>query len=224
MPVRKFPLITGEVYHVFNRGVNKLPTFTCKREYDRAVMASDLYRFVNPGFCLSRYAGFACDKQLEVKRIAEEKGTLVDILAYCLMPNHFHFLLRQNIDGGISRFLGNLQNSLTKFFNLRNERQGSLFMTPFKALRVKDDNEMLHVNRYIHLNPYTAYLVKSLEELKLYPWSSLGEYLFGSEKSGFCKIDDVLGMFISRADYFNFLANQSEYQRELKQIEHLLLE
>jgi len=122
-----------------------MPTFTNKSEYVRAQIACDFYRFVLPGTSLSSFVKLSSQRQFEIKTLANKNGLLVDILAYCLMPNHFHFLLRQNLEKGISIFLGNFQNSYTKYFNLRNKRQGSLFLTPFKAVRIEDDDQFLHV-------------------------------------------------------------------------------
>ena len=137
------------------------------------------------------------------------------------MPNHFHFLLRQTEDGGISKFLSNLQNSYTKFFNLSHERDGSLFLDQFKAIRIETDEQLTHVSRYIHLNPHTGYVVKTLEELEIYPWSSFSDYL--QRKSLVVDVDFILN-FLGKQSYKKFVFDQADYQRKLKEIEHLVLE
>ncbi len=104
---------------------------------------------------------------------------LVDVLCYCLMSNHVHFLLRENVDNGISRYMQRLLNSYARYFNVSSQRSGSLFVNPFKAVLVVNDNQLLHVGRYIHLNPYVAHMV---EDPFGYRWSSLSEYL--SAKAG----------------------------------------
>lgn len=98
------------------------------------------------------------------------------------MPNHFHLLLKQTKENGISKLVANFQNSYTRYFNLKNERVGPLFQGVFKALRVKTDEQLIHVSRYIHLNPYSSSVIKSFEELKRYPWSSVEEYLHPQTK------------------------------------------
>ena len=139
------------------------------------------------------------------------------------MPNHFHFLLKQRKDGGITRFLSNFQNSYTRYFNVRHQRTGHLFQGQFKAVRMETDEQLLHVSRYIHLNPYSSYLVKDFKALKDYPWSSLGEYLnlFDHKVS---EKQTLLSFFSSVKKFEQFIFNQKDYQRELESIKHLLLE
>lgn len=136
------------------------------------------------------------------------------------MPNHFHFLLTQSTEEGISKFMGLIQNSYTKYFNLRKKRVGSLFQGQFKAKRVETNEQLLHLSRYIHLNPYSSFVVKTLEDLKEYPWSSLPNYL-GINQNGFLKKSLVLDSFMDEKDYQRFVFNQADYQRELEKIKHL---
>jgi len=138
------------------------------------------------------------------------------------MPNHFHFLLKNLKDSGINKFMSNFQNSYAKYFNTKTGRTGSLFQQNFKAVRVESDEQLTHVSRYIHLNPITAYLINSVEELIDYPWSSYPEYI-SKGKSNLNK-DLVLGNFRSINDYKKFVADQVDYQRELDKIKHIILE
>ena len=104
----------------------------------------------------------------------ERDITIVDIGAYCLMPNHFHILLQQLQDNGISTFVRKLLNSYTRYFNTKNERIGPLFQGQFKAVRVESDEQLLHLTRYIHLNPLVGYVVK---DLRNFEWSSYLDYI-----------------------------------------------
>lgn len=146
---------------------------------------------------------------------------LVSIIGFCLMPNHFHLLLRQETDGAISKYLSNFQNSYTRYFNISNERDGSLFMDQFKAVRIESEAQLVHVSRYIHLNPHTAFLTKTEKELELYPWSSFREYLNGGV---IVESEIVLGLFAGRESYRKFVFDNADYQRKLKMIEHLAFE
>ena len=137
------------------------------------------------------------------------------------MPNHFHLLLKQHMDGGVSKFLALFQNSITKYINTKGKKDGHVFKGQFKAVRIEDDNQFLHVQRYIHLNPYTSYVVSTLEDLYKYPFSSLPEFL--ENKTGICN-KGVLKSFTGKFTYKNFLMNQADYQRKLGSIKHLLLE
>ncbi|MEK7165927.1 MAG: transposase, partial [Patescibacteria group bacterium] len=148
--------------------------------------------------------------------------TVIDILAYVLMPNHFHFLLRQTKDGGISKFIGQFQNSYTKFFNIKLNRDGSLFLDQFKANLIQDEENLLHIHRYIHLNPATSYIIKSVDNILTYPWSSMGEFYY--RKQGICEKEIILSNFKTPKSYLKFHLDQVDYQRKLAKIKHLLHE
>ena len=222
MPGRITPLVTDEVYHVYNRGINKQLTFTTKKEYRRAILALEFYRVSNPPIRLSKFLELDKEKQKEITEVINQTEKLVQIICFCLMPSHFHFLLKQKKDNGISKFLGNFQNSYTRYFNTRNERDGSLFLDQFKAKRIETDEQLIHVSRYIHLNPHTGFIIKTIKELEEYPWSSFSNYITGN--NGFLEPDLVLDMFGSRDKYKQFVFDQADYQRKLKMVKHLILE
>lgn len=224
MPIRVTPLVTGEIYHVLNRGVSHQPTFQDKFDYQRALEVISFYRFLKPPIRFSFYNRLnATEKEAFWRGLVDKSPKLVTFLAYCLMPNHFHFLIKQEVEGGISKFLANFQNSYTKYFNTHHDRSGHLFQGQFKAIRMETENQLLYVSRYIHLNPFTSYVVKTVDELKTYPWSSLPEYL-ESSKEGICETRNVLVNFSSKSKYFQFILDQKDYQRKLQQIKHLVLE
>ncbi len=220
MPGRLLPLVTNEIYHIYNRGINRQPTFTNKRECDRAIETIKFYRFADLPLRLSKFLLLEQKKQKETAESLAK--SLVEILAFCLMPNHFHFLLRQQEDGGIATFIGKFLNSYTRYFNTVNKRDGSLFLDQFKAVRVETDEQLVHVSRYIHLNPYTGYVIKTLDELQLYRYSSFKDYIDNDET--FVTTDLILGLFKDKNLYKQFVLDQADYQRRLKDIEHLALE
>lgn len=222
MPGRAIPLVTNEIYHVFNRGINRQPTFTNKKEFNRAIQTIKFYRFAKPPLRLSKFLLLEQRRQDEIIQIVQVSVKAVEIFAYCLMPNHFHFLLKQLIDGGIAKFIGNFQNSYTRYFNTLHKRDGSLFLDQFKALRIETDEQLIHLSRYIHLNPYTGFVVKTFDELELYPFSSFNHYIKGDENT--ISSNFILGFFKNLESYKQFVFDQANYQRELKFIEHLLLE
>lgn len=224
MPLRKTVLATGETYHVFNRGVNRQPTFLDKRDYPRAIDILSFYRFTKPRLRFSFYNRLPTEEKLGFwKELEEQNQKIVTLFCFCFMPNHFHFLLRQEKENGISKFLANFQNSYTKYINTRHERSGHLFQGQFKAVRIENDSQFLHTSRYIHLNPYTSYIVKTVDQLEKYPWSSLPEYIKDDGK-GICETKNILSSFSSRKQYLQFVLDRKDYQRRLKDIEHLLLE
>lgn len=139
------------------------------------------------------------------------------------MPNHFHFLLRQIKDGGISKLIGNFTNSYTRYINTKQERAGPLFTGKFKSVRIETQQQLLHVSRYIHLNPYTSFVVKDTEGLRQYPYSSFPEFI-GKTDSQLCMKEDILAGFKNPKQYEQFVLDQADYQRTLGQIKHQLLD
>lgn len=230
MPGRLTPLVNDEFYHVYNRGINRQPTFVSKREYRRALYTINFYRFLNPSTSLSKFLRMEADKQTDFLKALRQSKKLIGVFSYCLMPNHFHFLLKQKEDKGISKFFSNFQNSYTKYFNFSHKRDGSLFLDQFKAIRIETDEQLIHLSRYIHLNPYTGYIVKSLRALEEYPWSSFYDYCEATSpgylqaENQFVDTELVLGFFESRQKYKEFVFDQADYQRKLKEIEHLSLD
>lgn len=203
----------NEFYHVFNRGVEKRITFMNKRDYGRFIETMDYYRIKDH---LTRFS--FRDRPILIKK--NTIGTpFIDIVCFCLMPNHFHMLVKQIEDNGISTFLSKLSNSYTKYFNTKYERPGPLFQGSFKAVRIEDDEQLLHVSRYIHLNPLIDYLTR---DLKTYPYSSYPEYL--DIRKGFCQKDVILDHFRKPSDYEQFVLDQEDYGRKIKQMERLLFD
>ncbi|MBF8250136.1 MAG: Tnp protein [Candidatus Levybacteria bacterium] len=226
MPYRKVVLAPEQIYHVFNRGVAALPIFLDIKSHARFINLINYYRFSNTQFSFSKLVSLPKEeKEKIILDLRKQNAIHVEILAYCLMPNHFHFLLKQITDKGISVFMTNLQNSYVKYFNIKNERAGPLFQSMFKAVRVETDEQLLHVSRYIHLNPSTAYIVepKNLED---YKWSSLNSYLDkdSNRANYFVNPKIVLDFFKKGKDYKKFVLDQASYQRELDNIKHLALE
>lgn len=220
---RKLVFANDEIYHVFNRGVEKRPTFTDKRELNRALLTLDYYRFAKPPVKLSKFLVIPKDQQGKfLENIKKEFEKLVEIICFCLMPNHFHFLLKQKMDNGISTFISNLANSYTRFFNTKHERIGPLFEGIFKAVRIESEEQLIHTSRYIHLNPVSSFLIEP-EDLETYQWSSYPEFLGLSDKNLVTK-DLILNLFSSIEAYKKFVLDQVDYARRLGLIKHLTLE
>lgn len=224
MPGRKIPLVNNEIYHVINRGVASQPIFLNKRDYDRALNTILYYQNFNIPLRYSFFMRLPQQRKFELhNQLKGQKEYFVDIVSYCLMPNHIHLLLKQKTDSGISIFMSKFSNSYTRYFNTKNDRIGHLFQGKFKSVRIENDEQLLHVSRYIHLNPFTSYVVKNLDELERYPYSSFVEYINRKVQS-FCKKSLVLNHFRSCINYKEFVFNQADYQRKLDRIKHLILE
>lgn len=220
---RKLVFANDEIYHVFNRGVEKRPTFVNKWALKRAMLTLDYYRFAKLPIKLSKFLILPNSDQTKLlESIKKDCEKLVEIICFCLMPNHFHFMLKQKLDNGISIFISNFTNSYTKYFNIRNERVGPLFQGTFKAVRIGSEEQLIHVSRYIHLNPVSSFLIEP-EDLENYEWSSYPEYLNLINRNVVDK-EPVMSLFSSLEKYKKFVLDQVDYARKLEEIKHLALE
>ncbi|MBI2314528.1 transposase [Candidatus Daviesbacteria bacterium] len=212
MPGRIIPLVSGEYYHVFNRGTEKKDIYIQPRDYNRFQKTFYYYKHCGPKLKFSKF-----NKSNLFKPLLNEK--LIEIICYCLMPNHFHFLIKQLKDKGISTFLSQLSNSYTKYFNTKYDRIGPLLQGTFKAVKIETDEQLVHVSRYIHLNPVVSGLVNKPEA---YKWSSCLEYL--TQSPSFCETETVMNLFKSAQEYQKFIGDQIDYATQLELIKHHLLD
>ena len=223
MPYRRTHLFNNYYYHIFNRSFKKASIFDSYGNPSRALELLQYYRFKNIPMSFSRVLKLSSEHQEKIfSSLEKKKDLLVEIIAFCLMPNHFHLLLEQIQRNGIKTFIGNFQNSYAKYFNKKNERVGSLFQGRFKSVLIGSDSQLLHLSRYIHLNPYSSGIVKKRSELMSYAWSSFSEYI--GKDTGFCKPKIILDQFKTAADYKEFVFDQADYQKKLEEIKHLAFE
>jgi putative transposase len=188
------------------------------KEYTSALNLIEYYRFPQR-LRFSRFKQLNAEAKHVYSQEYKKLLPLVEIYAFALMPNHYHLLVRQKEDKGIQTFISNFQNAFAKYYNLKSDRDGSLFKRPFKAKRVATDEECLHISRYIHLNPVTSYLIES-EKLESYPLTSLPSFA-KSTKNNFIKTEFILNLAGSVIAYKDFVLNQSDYQRKLHLTKHL---
>ena len=215
MAIRKTILATGEVYHILNRSVQKLPIFQGKRECNFFLGAMEYYLQVEPPVKLSLYK-----TNKDKFNIKKDDNFLVSVIAYCLMPNHFHLILKQLAEEGIKKYIQRSTNSFAHYYSKKHESSGHLFEGNFKAVRISSDEQLWHLSRYLHLNPVSGYLV---ENPKDYPFSSYGIYL-GEKKSNFVDPSLVMENFSSPGKYKSFVEDRKDYQRVLEEIKRLTLE
>lgn len=212
MPSRIVPFVNEYFYHIYNRGSEKRQIFGSRRDYQRFIKTINYYQFLGPKPKFSHYSEFQTFKPDPTKKI-------VDIICFCLMPNHFHFLLKQLIDGGITEFVSKVSNSYTKYYNTKYNRVGPLLQGEFKSVLVESGEQLIHLSRYIHLNPRVSLVTKDLDS---YDWSSYREYT--KEAGGFCRKQEVLSYFKNKGAYQQFVLDQVDYGERLEQIKHQVLE
>ena len=177
------------------------------------------YKVENPPVRFSIYSDIK-NKESFYQRHFSSKDNIVEIIAYCFMPTHVHLVLKQMKNDGISIFMGKVLNSYTRYFNLKNKRKGPLWESKFKNVEVETDEQLLHLTRYLHLNPVTAHLVEDPHE---WSFSSYKEYL--GEKQADETICNYSGLLhVVPEDYKEFVSSRKEYQRELAGLKELFLE
>lgn len=222
MPYRKVPLIIGETYHVFNRSVARQHIFLSDRDYQRAIETFQFYSFKRPDLRFSHFKRLPKDQRESFwSNLTTNNQKQIAVLTYCFMPNHVHFLMRETEENGIATFMKNFQNSLAKFFNTREERQGALFQAMFKAIRIETKEQLIHVARYIHLNPFTSFVIRKIEKLENYPWSSYPAYM-GRKQDDFIEKESIFSLFKSVEKFKMFTLDQANYQRKLFLVKHLI--
>ena len=210
MPGRQTALVNGEFYHLYNRGSDKRDIFLQPRDYKRFVQTFYYYHFQKHKLRFSKYT----DSGLFPLN-TDPDNKLIEIVSYCLMPNHFHFLVKQLKENGISIFMSNLANSYTKYFNTKYSRIGALFQGVFKSVIIESEEQLIHLSRYIHLNPVVSGLTRDLDG---YKWSSYPEYLSGQKLV--CNSNQILDLFPSIEEYKRFVEAQVDYGTTLEVLKH----
>lgn len=208
--VRSF--VKGGYYHIFNRGVEKRTIFEDPSDYN--LFLYYLYIYVTPlEKILRRY------HNLPLRLFNKNLFKDVELVAYCLMPNHFHLIIHQKGENGIPQLMKQLINAYTQYFNEKYKRSGSLFEGRYKTVSITSDELLMHISRYIHLNPVVAGLTQEPE----YEWSSYKEYI---DESPFkvCHTKPVLDLFPSVYAYKKFVHDQKDYAKKLHEIKHLTIE
>lgn len=201
------------IYHVFNRGVEKRNIFLDNQGYN--IFLYYLFVYIVPlNEVLLRYP------DLPIRLYKKNLSSEVDVLAYCLMPNHFHLLLQQKSIDGVSKLLKRLTNAYTLYFNNKYQRVGGLVQGRFKAVQMETDEQLLHVSRYIHLNPLAAEMTENLES---YRWSSFPDYI-NNRNGKVCNKKVITSFFSSPGTYETFIMDQSDYAQKLEKLKHLSLD
>ena len=191
--MKKPVFANNEIYHVYNRGVEKRNIFLDNSDYFRFI--HDLYEFNDEEPAENLYYKITALKSYEVEphkisksqKETRKRKLLVEIVAYCLMSNHFHLLMRQKAENGIVRFMQKL-GGYTMYFNQKHDRVGGLFQGRFKAVLLENQKHLMYLPHYIHLNPLDIKLPtwknkknvntkKVIEFLDSYRWSSYLDFI-----------------------------------------------
>ncbi len=216
---RKDKLVNGEYYHIFSRSIAKYVIFNNDKEYLRMLDSINLLRFIDFDYKMSKFNELKIQKQNEIINILKTNNkTFTDIVAYCIMPTHIHLILKQNIDNGITKYMAKLLNSYAKYFNTKHKRKGHLWTDRFKSVLITNNEQILHLTRYIHLNPVSAKLVRSP---KKWQYSSFFEYI-NPDKNNICTYKNIFDL--KTEEYEKFVLNRIDYQQKLSLIKNLIID
>lgn len=203
----------NEVYHIYNRGVDKRTTFTSAEEYAY---------FVHILYVLNDLNTTNNNKRLHIKNREQdtnktnegsptpfigkkERDTLVDVLAFVLMHNHYHLLLKERKENGISKFMHKIGTAYTLFFNNKHDRTGSLFQGKYKSVYIQHENQLLYIPHYLHLNPIKekSFATKKakVQYLENFKWSSYLDYVGGKNFPSVTQREYILSLFGNETDY-----------------------
>jgi|ERR1035437_582806 putative transposase len=217
--MRNIKISPDEYYHIFNRGSNKQVIFYDKNDRLRFLFLvlyfqSDI-TFSNIGRSIKEFV-----QHRVLNKEAEEivKKRTVELVAFCLMPNHFHLVVKNVEETGIANYMQRVQNSYTKYFNTKYKKSGHLFQGPYKAVHIQDDKQLLYLSAYIHRNPRE--LKGLLGKENAFQWSSYQDFI-GDNRFGALLLPDIIAnQFDNKKQYDVFVKESSAklLQSELEEI------
>jgi len=237
--MRKVQFANDCLYHVYNRGTEKRKIFLEDKDYFRFI--HDLYEFNNPltvfnvnyRFNREHQSGPEYGGRTSIGDSIDGSERLVDIIVFCLMPNHFHLILRQIKEDGIPKFMQKLGTGYTMYFNQKYKRNGVLFQGKFKAILINKDEYLLLLANYIHLNPmellesgWKKHGIKSrrkaLEFLEKYRWSSYLDYINIKNFPSVINKNFLMNYYQNKKDYEKYLMN--DLIRDLDKIDKIKID
>ncbi len=211
MGIRNFIFSEEEYYHVYNRGTEKRQIFMEEQDYERFVYLLYTANSDTPVH-LSNYQGYSL---MEIPR----GETIVDIGAWCLMPNHIHLLLKEKQEGGISIFMKKLLTGYSMYFNVKEKRRGKLFEGTFKAKHLDYDQYLKYQFTYIHLNPIgiidNGWKEKHIEDKKK-ALNFLGRYEYSSYLD-YCGVDRPEGKILNKEAFPEYFETATSFQEMVKE-------
>ncbi len=219
MSIRKIPFVTGEYYHIFNRGTDKRIVFADRKDMERFLQSMQEFNQLEPVGSL--YENYLRKKNGHPVSIELKESTrLVEIVCYCLNPNHFHFILKQVTEKGVEKFMQRLGNGYAKYFNHKNKRSGTLFQGRFKSVHIDSNDLLLYLSVYVNCNSEVHGIAKASE----YPWCSYSEYLYKASEEVVCQKTAILEQFKNPKEYETFCREKLKGMKDRKEYDKYNLE
>ncbi|MFH1780951.1 MAG: transposase [Candidatus Nealsonbacteria bacterium] len=241
MPYRKEQFNTGDIYHVILRAIDDNVIFKNIDDYYRCIFSIYEFNTTNPVEIRKRRAA-----RIKIKKLLKDSGDptsasfdprdrLVEILAFCFMPNHIHLLIRQFKDDGIVKFMAKLGGGYARYSNLKYDRRGYVFQNRFLAIRIKTDEQLKIVFAYIHTNPVSLIepnwkergirnLHKVINFIEKYKWSSYSDYLGKPNFSSVTNREFILETMGGGEICQKFTEDWIRYKGKMKESSELFLE
>lgn len=213
--MKKF--VNGEIYHIFNKSIANFKILNSVSSYFRFIAILHYYNSVNLTLSYSDYLRKNKEYLFDNLLYPGVNGVL-KFIAYCLMPDHYHLIVKVLNEKYVYQYMNNIGNSYTRYFNTKFKRKGPLWQSAYKDVRIKDNEQFIHVTRYVHINPTTANLVDNPEDWK---FSSYCDYILNTKVLG--KIITEISITNS-AQYRRFTESNIDYQKKLKFIKKLIIE
>lgn len=207
--MRKIKPAINEYYHILNRGNNKQNIFLDQRDWIRFLFLVLYFQspttifFNNISRPISHFVEHSVFNIGGTKLNALIKNRYVELVNFTLMPNHFHLLVKEIKENGISNYMQRVLNAYTKYFNTKYEKTGHLFQGPFKIVHIKTNEQLLHLSAYIHRNPRE--IKQWFKKEDKYPWSSYQDYINKNRWDNLLRPNIILNQFSNLEEYKKFV-------------------
>ena len=218
--MRLIRIAPGEYYHIFNRAVNKQVIFHDTSDYFRFLFLTLYFQspiiFQQLGRKVKEFVQSRALDNVEEDEIIKKRR--VELVAFCIMPNHFHLIVKELDEGGIAAYMQRVLTSYSKYYNTKYQKSGHVFQGPYRAVHIADDRQLLHLSAYIHRNPRE--ISKWFKKEDQYIWSSYQDFIDENRWGDLIMPDIVIGQFKDKAEYENFVKTSPAKIKE-EELEYL---
>ena len=218
--MRLIRIAPGEYYHIFNRAVNKQVIFHDTSDYFRFLFLTLYFQspiiFQQLGRKVKEFVQSRALDNVEEDEIIKKRR--VELVVFCIMPNHFHLIVKELDEGGIAAYMQRVLTSYSKYYNTKYQKSGHVFQGPYRAVHIADDRQLLHLSAYIHRNPRE--ISKWFKKEDQYIWSSYQDFIDENRWGDLIMPDIVIGQFKDKAEYENFVKTSPAKIKE-EELEYL---
>ncbi|PSO45927.1 MAG: hypothetical protein BRC25_00345 [Parcubacteria group bacterium SW_6_46_9] len=201
--MRSVNIAPDEVYHIYNRGNQKQTLFYTERDYIRMLFLMLMFQSPKRFRNIKRRVNYfedGNDFKIDADKVI--KNRFVELINFCIMPNHFHLTVNNLAKDGVPKYLHRIQNAYGRYFNTKRDKTGHVFQGPYKAKHISSDRQLRHLSAYVHKNP------KEMRSTYAnYYWSSYQDYVDENRWGGLLTTSIILKGFDSKDDYCDFVDN-----------------